>query len=66
MRRRSAVATAGGQLQVRPGAGDCEEHAVVAVVATEATDLGQPDAVAVEPNDLVEPRGVSGDAQLHR
>jgi RNA polymerase sigma-70 factor, ECF subfamily len=38
MRRRSAVTTAVGQLQVRPGAGDREEHAVVAVVAAEAAD----------------------------
>jgi hypothetical protein len=58
MRRRSAVTAAGGQLQVGIGAWHREEHAVVAVVVAEATDLGQSDAVSVEPDDLLQPRGV--------
>src|SRR5919204_5232491 len=66
MRCWSAVTAAGGQLQVRAGAWHREEDAVVAVVVAEATDLGQPDAVSVEADDLVEALGVSGDAQLHR
>jgi hypothetical protein len=49
MRCWSAVTAAGGQLQVRAGAGHGEEDAVVAAVVAEATDLGQPDAVSVEP-----------------
>ena len=55
---------AGGELEVRARARDREEHAVVAVVIAEAADLGQPEAVAVERDDLVQALGVPGDAQL--
>src|SRR5205807_10378295 len=65
MRRRSAVLTTSGQLEMRASARDREKHAVVAVVPTEAADLGQPDAVAVELDDLFQALGVSRDAQLH-
>jgi hypothetical protein len=57
MRRRGAVATAGGEFKVRAGAGHREEHAVVAVVAAEAAELGQRDTVPVEPDDLLEALG---------
>lgn len=60
-----AVRAAGGQLQVRSGARDGEEHAVIAVVIAKAADLGQPEAVAVERDQLVEAVGVAGNAQLH-
>ena len=66
MRRRGAVPAARRQLEVRAGARHREEHAVVAVVIAEAADLGQPDAVPVERDDLVEALGVPGHAQLHR
>src|SRR5512133_4397618 len=66
MRRRGAVPAARGQLEVRVGARHGEKHAVVAVVIAEAADLGQPDAVPVEPDDLVQALRVPGDAQLHR
>ena len=66
MRRRSAMPTARCQLEVRAGARHREKHAVVAVVIAEATDLGQPDAVSVEPDDLVQSLGVPGNAQPHR
>jgi ribosomal protein S18 acetylase RimI-like enzyme len=59
------VRAAGGQLQVRSGARDGEEHAVIAVVIAKAADLGQPEAVAVERDQLVEAVGVAGNAQLH-
>jgi hypothetical protein len=52
-----AVATAGGEFKVRAGAGHREEHAVVAVVAAEAAELGQRDTVPVEPDDLLEALG---------
>lgn len=64
MGRRSAVPAARGQLEVRAGARHREKHAVVAVVIAEAADLGQPDAVSVEPEDLVQALGVPGDSQL--
>jgi hypothetical protein len=40
MRRRWAVAAAGGQLEVRPRPRYVEEDAVVAAVVAEAADLG--------------------------
>jgi hypothetical protein len=46
---------------VRAGACHREEDAVVAVVAAEAPDLGQPDAVSVGLDDLLEALGVAGD-----
>ena len=54
VRRRSAVPAARGELEVRAGARDHEKDAVVAVVIAEAADLGQPDAVAVERDDLLQ------------
>ena len=66
MRRRGAVPAARRQLEVGTGAGHLEEHAVIAVVIAEAADLGEPEAVAVERDDLVQAVGVPGDAHLHR
>jgi hypothetical protein len=66
MRRRSAVPAARGQLEVCAGARHREKLAVVAVVIAEAADLGQPDAVSVEPDHLVQALRVPGDPQLHR
>jgi len=60
------VAAAGSELEVRIGSGHREEHAVVAVVIAEAADLDQPEAVAVERNDLGQALRVPGDAQLRR
>src|SRR3954471_14024287 len=65
MGRRSTVRSPGGHLEMRAGAGYREEDAVVAVMTAKATDLGEPDAVAVELDHLVEALGVAGDAQLH-
>jgi hypothetical protein len=56
----------GGQLEVRPGARDGEEDAVVAHVVAEAADLRQADPVAVERDDLGQALGVAGDPQPHR
>ena len=55
-----------GQLEVRAGARHREQYAVVAVVIAEAADLGEPDAVSVERDDLVQALGVPGHAQPHR
>src|SRR4051794_41958855 len=66
MGRRSTVRSPGGQLEMRAGAGYREEDAVVAVMTAKATDLGEPDAVAVELDHLVEALGMAGDAPLHR
>src|SRR4051794_41851940 len=66
MGRRSTVRSPGGQLEMRAGAGYREEDALVAVMTAKATDLGEPDAVAVELDHLVEALGMAGDAQLHR
>ena len=66
VRRRGAVPAARGQLEVRTGARHREEHAVVAVVIAEAADLGQPEAVSVERDDLIQALGMPGDAQPHR
>ena len=63
MRRRSAVSAASGQLEMRTGARHREKDAVVAVVIAEAADFGQPDAVSVELDDLVEALCVPGNAQ---
>jgi hypothetical protein len=59
------VHAAGRELQVRARSRDGEEHAVVAIVIGEPPDLRQPEAVAVEADDLVEPVGVSRDTKLH-
>ena len=65
MRLWRAVSSSGGQLEVGVGARDREEYAVVAAMTSKSTDLGQADTVGVKPDQLVEPLGVSGDAQLH-
>ena len=56
---------AAGQLEMRAGSRHLQERAVVAGVVTEAAELPQTDPVAVERDELLEPIGVSGDAQLH-
>jgi hypothetical protein len=61
-----AVRTTRRELEVRAGARDIEERAVVAVVVAEPADLGQPEAVAVERDELGQPVGVPSDAQIHR
>ena len=65
MRLRRRVGAAGGQLEVRVGARHREEDPVVAGVSAEAPDLGQPDPVAVEAHDRVQPVGVARDPELH-
>jgi DNA-binding NarL/FixJ family response regulator len=55
---------AGRELEVRVRAGNCEKHAVVAVVAFEPPDLREAEAVAVERDELFETFGVSRDAVL--
>ena len=59
------VFAAGSQFEMGAGAGHLEEHAAVAVVILEATDLGQTKAVAVETDEVVEALGVASHAQLH-
>jgi hypothetical protein len=61
-----AVRTARRELEVRAGARNIEERAVVAVVVAEPADPGQPEAVAVERDELGQPVGVPSDAQIHR
>jgi hypothetical protein len=66
VRIRWAVTAAGGELEMRAAPGHLQEHAVVSLVITEATDLDQPEAVAIEADELVQSACVTGDAQLHR
>ena len=58
------MAAAGGELEVRIGSRHPQEHAVVAVVIAEVADLGQPETVAVERDDIVQALRVPGHAQL--
>ena len=51
---------------MRSRARNREEDAVVAVVVLEAAGLAQPEAVAVEGDDLREAVRVAGDADLHQ
>ena len=64
MRLGRGVAPAGGDLEVRVRAGEPEEDAVVAVVPLEAPELGEPDPVAVEADELLEPLGVPSEPDL--
>ena len=53
-----------GELKMRAGAGDLEEHAVVAVVVSKSADLAEAEAVAVEGDQFREVVGVSRHADL--
>src|SRR5439155_16010575 len=66
MRRWPTVATARRQLEVRAGPGQREKDAVVPIVIAKAADLRQPNAIAIERDDLVQALGVARHAQLHR
>ncbi len=65
MRRGRRVRTARCELEMGVGAGDGQEHAVVAIMIAEAADFGQPDPVAVERHNLAQAFGVPGDPDLH-
>ena len=65
MRGRGAVLAAHGQLEMGARAGHFEKDAVVAVVAGEAADLGEAQAIPVEAHERVQALGVTGDPQLH-
>jgi hypothetical protein len=60
------VSAAGGEFELGSGSGNLEENSVVSVVIGEPTELGKPDAVTVEGDELIEAIGVAGDAKLHR
>src|SRR5207253_8894971 len=60
----SAVAPPGGELEVRARPREPEEDAVVAVLPLEAPKLGEPQPVAVEPDELLEPLGVPSEPDL--
>ncbi len=66
MWRGSAVRASGGELEMRACPRHAQEDAVVAVVIAKAADLRQPEAVAIEADDVVEALRVASDAQLHR
>ena len=51
---------------MRAGSGEVEEHAVVAIVALKAADLGQADAVAIERDGIIQTVRMARDAQLQR
>lgn len=61
----SRVAAAGRQLEVSAAPRNLEKDAVVAVVVSEAADLGQAHAVSVELHDLLQALRMSRHAQLH-
>jgi hypothetical protein len=65
VRPRRHVRAARGQLEVRSRPRQREEHAVVALVSAELADLGQPDPVAVDRDDVLQPIGVPSNADLH-
>jgi len=65
MRTRGAVVTPSGELQMRAGAREREEHAVIPVVIAEPADLGEAEAVAVEGDNLVQALGMTSNAKVH-
>jgi hypothetical protein len=54
------VAAATGELELRVASRQGKEDAAVAVVVVEAAELGQPEAVTVEADDLAEPQTIEG------
>ena len=66
MRPRRVVVAAAGELEVGVRSGEAEEHPVVAVVVAKAPELGEPEAVAIEADDLFESPGVPCEPDLHR
>jgi hypothetical protein len=55
-----AVLATGRELEMAAGPGQLEEDAVVAVVVSEAPDLGKPDAVAVEGDERIQASRMPG------
>jgi hypothetical protein len=64
MRLGRAVTAAAGELEMCARAGEPEEDAVVAVVPLEAPELGEPDPVPVEADDLLELLSVPSEPDL--
>jgi hypothetical protein len=55
----------GGELEVRAGAREVEEHAVIPLMALKAPDLREPHPIAIEADDRLEVVRVSGQTYLH-
>jgi hypothetical protein len=66
MRIWCVVTAAGRELEMRASSRDLNEHPVIVIVTLKPADLGKPDAVPVERDDLIKLVGVTGDTQLHR
>ena len=66
MWRRPIVATSTRELEMRVGSRQGKEDSAVALVVVETAELGQPEAIAVEVDDLVKPLCVSREPNLHQ